>query len=128
MARLTDAERAALPAQLLAERRLMARQVAALERTFDDLVEAAELQPPDDEHDPDGTTAYERAQVSSLVTVTRAHLVELDFALVAIEGEEFDACSQCGTSIGVVRLRALPGVRNCVTCAAGGHRRRTTSP
>ncbi len=98
----------------------MERQLLKLEGDFEELVEAAELQPPDDEHDPDGTTAYDRAQVTSLARATRSHLVEVDRALVAIEDEGFGACEQCGRSIGAVRLEALPGVRTCVTCAAMG--------
>ena len=119
MPSLTEAERLALRDQLVAERAVTERQLSGLERTFDELVEGVGLQPPDDEHDPDGTTAYERAQVTSLAEATRAHLAEVDRALVAIEDEGFGACAQCGRSIGVERLQALPGVRKCVTCAAG---------
>lgn len=120
MAHMTDAERGAVRDQLLTERVVTEGQLSGLERTFDELVEAAELQPPDDEHDPDGTTAYERAQVTSLAQATRAHLAEVDRALVAIDDEGFGACEQCQRSIGVDRLRALPGVTNCVVCAATG--------
>lgn len=120
MAPLNDSMRSALKDQLLSERALAERQLSGLERTFQDLVKTAELQPPDDEHDPDGTTAYERAQISSLTTAARAHLEEVNRALDAIEDEGFDACEQCGLAIGVERLQALPGVRRCVTCAATG--------
>ncbi|CAN5230109.1 hypothetical protein BH24ACT1_BH24ACT1_12420 [soil metagenome] len=72
---LTDSMRLALREQLISDRVVMERQLAGLVRNFEDLVEAAELQPPDDEHDPDGTTAFDRAQVTSLALATRAHLV-----------------------------------------------------
>lgn len=120
MALLSDSMRSALKDQLLSELALTKRQLSGLERSFQDLVEGAELQPPDDEHDPDSTTSYERAQVSSLTTAARAHLEEVNRALDAVEDEGFEACEHCGRAIGVERLQALPGVRNCVTCAAAG--------
>lgn len=120
MAPLTDTERSALREQLLAERVRMVRQLAALERNFEELVESAELQPPDDEHDPDATTAYDRAQVSSLATATRVRLAEVDRALAAIDGGPYGACGRCGRSIGVARLQAMPATTTCVTCAATG--------
>ncbi len=120
MAPLTAAECEALREQLRVERGLLERQLWELERSFEELVESAELQPPDDEHDPDGTTAYERAQVSSLALAVRAHLAEVDRALVAVDDKGFGTCAHCGESIGVARLQALPGVATCVTCAAAG--------
>lgn len=120
VAPITDGERAALRDQLLCERRVMARQLAGLERSFEDLVEACELQPPDDEHDPDATTAYDRAQVTSLTTAARARLEGVERALAAVGEHDFGSCHGCGQSIGVARLQVLPGVRNCVACAAAG--------
>lgn len=117
---LTDAERSALRDELLAERAGAERRLAASERTFDELVDAADLEPPDDEHDPDGTTAYERAQVTSLSAATRARLRELDRALAAIDGQGYGTCERCGRPIGLARLQALPATRTCVTCAAAG--------
>lgn len=119
---LSDAERDALKGRLVAERELAERRLAALQRTFDELVDAADLEPPDDEHDPDGTTAYERAQVTSLAAATRDRRDELDRALSALEdgGDGYGACERCGGPIGVERLEALPGTTLCVTCAARG--------
>lgn len=117
----TDQERAALREHLLAERVTAERRLTELERTFDELVAAADLEPPDDEHDPDGTTAYERAQVISLAAATRARRDELDRALAAIDGGgRYGICERCGGPIGVERLEALPGTTRCVTCAAHG--------
>ena len=120
---LTDRERAELRERLLGDRATAARRLAELERTFDELVAAADLEPPDDEHDPDGTTAYERAQVTSLAAATRTRRDELDRALAAIDGDGglgYGVCEQCGGPIGIERLRALPGATRCVTCAAHG--------
>lgn len=117
---LTEAERKALRDQLRVERAQMAEQLAALVRTFDELVAAADLEPPDDEHDPDGTTAYERAQVTSLAEAARTQLEDLDQALAAVDGADFGTCEQCDAAIGLERLQALPGTRRCITCAGAG--------
>ncbi|MDD9368767.1 MAG: TraR/DksA C4-type zinc finger protein [Acidimicrobiales bacterium] len=119
----TDRERAELRERLLAERATAERRLAALERTFDELVAAADLEPPDDEHDPDGTTAYERAQVTSLAVATRTRLDELDRALEAAGRDPYGVCERCGGPIGAERLEALPGTVRCVGCAAAGSQR-----
>ena len=104
--------------ELRAERSRVAARLAALERSFAELVDAADLEPPDDEHDPDGTTAYERAQVSSLAAEARAHLADIDDALD--HGGPPTTCESCGGPIGAERTQALPGTRRCVDCAASG--------
>ena len=113
-AREPDAVREAL----VAERAATARRLASLERTFAELVDAADLEPPDDEHDPDGTTAYERAQVASLAAEARTQLARLDRALAAVGTPGFGACERCGRPIGAERLLAVPGTARCVACAA----------
>jgi RNA polymerase-binding protein DksA len=114
---LSDAERTALRELLAAERAKAWQRLSSLERTFDELVDAADLEPPDDEHDPDGTTAYERAQVTSLAAEARARLTELDRALAEIDDEGYGACERCGRPIGWPRLQARPGTARCVDCA-----------
>lgn len=115
---LNDAERSALRELLAAERALTQRRLASLERTFQEMVDAADLEPPDDEHDPEGTTAYERAQVASLAAEARAHLTQVERALTEIDDRSSGACQRCGRPIGWPRLQALPGTRRCVRCAA----------
>jgi len=117
---LTDADRLALRGLLVSERDRATSQLAALVRTFDEMVEAADLEPPDDEHDPDGTTAYERAQVASITEVTRTRLAEIDRAIDKIDDEDYGRCEKCGQPIGLERLQALPGTTRCVGCAAAG--------
>jgi RNA polymerase-binding transcription factor len=114
---LTDAERAALRELVEVERARAQRRLSSLERTFDEMVEAADLEPPDDEHDPEGTTAYERAQVTSLAAEARARLAQLDQALTELDGEGYGACQRCGQPIGRPRLQARPGTMHCVHCA-----------
>jgi RNA polymerase-binding transcription factor DksA len=115
---LSDAERGALRELLAAERERTVRRLASLERTYEEIIDAADLEPPDDEHDPEGTTAYERAQVGSLATEARAQLAQLDRALAEVDDEGFGACEHCGQPIGWPRLQALPGTRRCMSCAA----------
>ena len=115
---LTDAEREMLRRLLTVERVRAQRRLASLERTFDEMVDAADLEPPDDEHDPDGTTAYERAQVTSLAAEARARLTQLDRALAGIDDEGYGACERCGEPIGWPLLEARPATTLCVRCAA----------
>ena len=117
---LSEVERSAVRAALVAERAATARRLAALERTFAEMVDAADLEPPDDEHDPDGTTAYERAQVTSLAAEARIRLAQLDAALAQVDGPGYGTCERCGGPIGFARLEALPGTPRCVSCAARG--------
>jgi DnaK suppressor protein len=114
---LTDAERAALRELLAAERARAERRLSSLERTFDEMIDAADLEPPDDEHDPEGTTAYERAQVTSLAAEARARLTQLDHALADLDDQGYGACQRCGQPIGWPRLQALPGTTRCMRCA-----------
>jgi len=115
---LSDAERAGLREVLAVEREGVLRRLSSLERTFEQMVDAADLEPPDDEHDPEGTTAYERAQVTSLAAEARVRLAELDRALVDIDGRGYGICQRCGQPIGLPRLQAMPGTTRCVRCVA----------
>jgi len=115
---LSDAERAGLREVLAVEREGVVRRLSSLERTFEQMVDAADLEPPDDEHDPEGTTAYERAQVTSLAAEARVRLAELDRALVDIDGRGYGICQRCGQPIGLPRLQAMPGTTRCVRCVA----------
>lgn len=116
---LSPHERGEVRARLVAERAQVRRQLASLQHTFDELVAAADLEPPDDEHDPEGTTAYERAQVISLAEAARRRLDDLDRALAAVDDDRFGSCERCGRPIGRARLEALPATRRCVACASG---------
>lgn len=100
------------------ERSRAAQQIASLQRSFADIVEAAELTSTDDEHDPEGATiAYERAQVSALLREAEDNLVVLDGALERIEAGTILTCTMCGGPIALDRLLALPSVRTCIGCA-----------
>jgi RNA polymerase-binding transcription factor DksA len=90
-----------------------------MRQTFDELVAAADLEPPDDEHDPDGTTAYERAQVSSLQGLSERGAATLERTLHDLDAGIYGSCSICHRAIAFDRLVAVLGTDRCVACAAG---------
>ncbi len=103
---------------LTSERARVVRQIESLERRFDDIVSAAELTSTDDEHDPEGATiAYERAQVGALLQQARRDLAAVDDVMPMVDDDELPVCLECGGSIRIERLLALPGVRTCIRCA-----------
>jgi RNA polymerase-binding transcription factor DksA len=111
---MTDELRAAIES----ERSHLRNHVLALRRNFDAIVEGAELTSTDDEHDPEGTTiAYERAQVAALLQQAQRDLDALDEALVRLDDGSIFVCANCGDTIPVERLLALPTTRRCVRCA-----------
>ena len=116
---LTDQQVQALQVLIQAERAKQVAQVETARLTFDELVAAADLEPPDDEHDPDGTTAYERAQVSSLRSVGEQAIARLDEAAHRLELGTYGDCDSCGASIPFDRLVAVLGTDRCVSCATG---------
>jgi DnaK suppressor protein len=84
------------------------------------LVDVARLGTPDDEHDPEGTTAYDRAQLASLLEENRVRLGDIERSLAAIQDAGFGACSRCGRAVGVERLLAVPGTTQCAGCVMKG--------
>jgi DnaK suppressor protein len=84
---------------LLAERASVLRRIAALEREFAGIAEAASAGGTDDEHDPEGATlAFERQHTAALLEQAREQLTAVDAALA--------------------RLAARPAALTCVRCAA----------
>ena len=58
-------------ARLLAERERAEARLEHLRRDRDEIVATVQLDPPDDEHDPDGSTlAWEREQLSACLLYT----------------------------------------------------------
>ena len=105
------------------ERRARA-QVAALEREFAGLAEAASAAGTDDEHDPEGATlAFERQHAAALLESAREQVAALDDALRRLAEGRYGVCDRCGQPIGAERLAARPAAVTCVRCAGGGRRR-----
>ena len=48
---------------------------------------------------------------------SRQELTEIQRALARLETGQYGKCIQCGESIGVLRLNALPHASHCVECA-----------
>ena len=103
---------------LLAERARAGQRVAALEREFADLAEAASAGGTDDEHDPEGATlAFERQHTAALLALAREQLTAIDAALARLEAGRYGRCERCGQPIGDDRLAARPAALTCVRCA-----------
>src|SRR5271169_4249940 len=108
---------------LRAERARARERVAALEREFAALAEAASAAGTDDEHDPEGATlAFERQHAAALLEAAREQVAAVDAALERLADGRYGVCDQCGRPIGEDRLAARPAARTCIDCA-GGRRR-----
>lgn len=119
---MTTAGDGKLPAQqelLEAERQAALRRIAALERDFAGIVEAAGQANADDEHDPEGATiAFERQHVAALLGQARDYLSQVDAALSRLAAGHYGRCERCGAQIPAGRLTARPTATTCVGCAS----------
>ena len=104
---------------LLAERARAVRRVAALQREFAGVAEAASAGGTDDEHDPEGATlAFERQHTAALLDQAREQVTAIDAALGRLEAGRHGVCERCGQPIGADRLAARPAALTCIRCAA----------
>jgi DnaK suppressor protein len=104
---------------LQAERDLALERVAALEREFAGLAEAASAAGTDDEHDPEGATlAFERQHAAALLDAARTQVSAVDAALERLAQGRYGVCEVCGQPIGAERLAARPSATTCVRCAS----------
>lgn len=95
-----------------------AQRIADLERSFDDIVEAASDVATDDEHDPEGhTIAWERQQVAALLDEARAALAGIEAAGSRLDEGTYGTCTRCGLEIQPERLDALAATPHCLDCA-----------
>lgn len=46
----------------------------------------------------------------------RHELAEIDAALARVEAGVFGVCAECGVTMSLIRLRALPSARLCLDC------------
>jgi DnaK suppressor protein len=103
---------------LLAERADALRRLAALEREFSGIAEAAGSAGTDDEHDPEGATlAFERQHTAALLDQARERLAAIDAALDRVRDGRYGVCDRCGQPIGDDRLAARPAALTCIRCA-----------
>jgi DnaK suppressor protein len=114
---------ATTPEVLLAEQARARERVAALEREFAGLAEAASSAGTDDEHDPEGATlAFERQHAAALLEAAREQVAAIDAALERLAEGRYGVCDRCGRPIGEDRLAARPTARTCIECASGRRR------
>jgi RNA polymerase-binding transcription factor DksA len=93
-------------------------QVAALARQRQDMIDARDANA-DDEHDPEGSTiAFERAQLTALLSQARQRLADIDKAVQRHDEGTYGICEVCGKPIAAERLAVRPSARTCVGCAA----------
>jgi RNA polymerase-binding transcription factor DksA len=90
-------------------------RLAGLRREFEQIVVSADTAT-DDEHDPEGTTAYDRARVAALIDAAQAHLADIRAARVRLDAADYGICEVCGEPIPAERLAVRPTARTCVTC------------
>ena len=103
---------------LLAEQARARQRVAALEREFASLAEAASAAGTDDEHDPEGATlAFERQHTAALLEAAREQVAAIDAALQRLAAGRYGVCDRCGRPIGAGRLAARPTALTCIRCA-----------
>ncbi len=106
---------------LLAERARATAQLESLTRDFDRIVDASLMVGNDDEHDPDGATiAFERAQVSALLSDAQRELSDIEQALERLRDGTYGMCAHCGKPIAPERLAARPSAATCIDCASVG--------
>ena len=102
----------------LAEQARAGQRVAALEREFAGLAEAASSAGTDDEHDPEGATlAFERQHAAALLQAAREQVAAIDAALQRLAAGRYGVCERCGRPIGEGRLAARPAAPTCIQCA-----------
>jgi DnaK suppressor protein len=95
-----------------------ATEVGELDQSLRALFEASKDSNVDDEHDPEGSTiAYERAQLTAVLSAARHRLADLDDALARVDAGTYGVCASCGDAIAPERLDARPFARTCVACA-----------
>lgn len=83
------------------------------------IIEVQEADPPDDEHDVEGSSVgFERARVTALLATVDLRLAELSAAAGRLDAGDYGRCEACGNDIGDERLVALPSARRCVRCAS----------
>lgn len=100
------------------EARRARQRVAALEREFAGLAEAASAAGTDDEHDPEGATlAFERQHAAALLETARERVAACDAALARLAAGSYGVCERCGHPIGAGRLEARPAATTCIRCA-----------
>jgi len=106
-------QKEAFRAQLLAQRRQLAGEVAAHTEDGFSLGRDGGQDVGDD-----AANTSTRQLLLGLGELERRQLKQIDDALERLDDDEFGVCEECGDEIGAARLRALPHTALCVECKA----------
>jgi len=60
--------------------------------------------------------AYNRELMFSLSDTERATLLQIENALVRMDEGSYGRCANCGNTINILRLEAVPWARFCIDC------------
>lgn len=85
------------------------------------LTETSSERSPDPNTAEGGSLAFEIEKELSLHQNAKDLLAQAEEALVRIDEGTYGICAECGSSIPVARLEALPHTKLCVTCSAARH-------
>ena len=97
-------------------------ELAEIESSVEDLINAAGMGAGDDQADA-GTKTFEREHEMSLVYNARDMVVQSERALERIDSKSYGRCEECGNSIGKARLQVFPRATLCMSCKQKEERR-----
>lgn len=102
-------------ARLTEEQAVLTDRIEQLTGDMATLIAASRDSNADDEHDPEGQTiAYERSQLSALISQAQEHLAEVAAAVERLADGTYGVCTTCHEPIDPARLAARPTARTCV--------------
>jgi RNA polymerase-binding transcription factor DksA len=113
MRRFPETRSAMLARKTLHARREQIGTLSARLRRGEDELQGRRPDPLDRAVDLEPRDVFEALQAAE-----RDDLAEIDAALKRISLGTWGSCENCGTSIGELRLRAIPQARRCMGCAA----------
>jgi len=107
--KMSAAEKKEVRDMLMAMRKRFSGHIASLQSDSlkrDDEVNLAE----------DGTDTFERQFALTLASAEQDALFDVDDALRRLDENTYGLCEECGSVVGMIRLKALPFVRKCIQC------------
>ena len=97
-------------------------ELAEIESSMEDLINAAGMGAGDDQADA-GTKTFEREHEMSLVINARDMVLQTERALDRIDSKTYGNCEECGSAIGKARLQVFPRATLCMICKQKEERR-----
>lgn len=118
----TAADLEEIRAELLADRKRLAEDLAESEMDLQDLMRDYGGGSGDDSADTGGKV-LEREQELTLTNNSRTLLAQTGRALERLDDHTYGSCESCGQPIGKLRLQAFPRATLCVACKQKQERR-----